>query len=98
MKYNRDRVVVYKTYQMYRKDRLDYLQNDFEKARKEGYLLGAKLVRGAYLDGERERARARGYPDPILPDKPSVDRDFNTALLCCEARGGERSRARYAHQ
>jgi len=85
-KYNRDRVVVYQTYQMYRKDRLDYLQNDFEKARKEGYLLGAKLVRGAYLDGERERARARGYPDPILPDKPSVDRHFNSALLFCADR------------
>lgn len=85
-KYNKDRAVVYHTYQMYRKDRLDVLHRDYELAQRDGYYLAAKLVRGAYLDRERERAQEQRYSDPLLPDKSSVDRYYNSALLFCAAR------------
>ena len=60
-RYNKERVVVYNTFQMYRKDRLQFLMDSFEKSKKDGYLLGAKLVRGAYMEKERIRAGEMGY-------------------------------------
>ena len=82
-RYNHELAVVYNTYQLYRTDKLEHLQRDFEKARREGYLLGAKLVRGAYLVKERTRAKEMGYPSPIQEDKESTDRAFNDAILFC---------------
>ncbi len=82
-KYNREKVCVYTTYQLYRHDHLALLQSDFEKAKREKYLLGAKLVRGAYMDKERERAKEKGYPSPIQPDRASTDRDYNEAVCFC---------------
>jgi proline dehydrogenase len=82
-KFNRDRAIVFNTYQMYRHDRLEYLKQDFELAQKEGYFLGAKFVRGAYMEMERERAEKMGYPDPIQPNKEATDRDYNAALKFC---------------
>ena len=79
-KFNRSKAIVFNTYQMYRVDRLDVLKNDIERARKKGFYLGAKFVRGAYMEKERERARRMNYPDPIQPDKESTDRDYNMAL------------------
>lgn len=81
--YNQDEVVVYNTYQMYRHDRLTYLRQSYEKASSEGYILGAKLVRGAYMEKERDRAAVHGYPSPISSNKNVVDRDFNEAVLFC---------------
>jgi proline dehydrogenase len=81
--YNRDQLVVYNTFQLYRTDRLDFLKKSHARAREKGYLLGAKLVRGAYMDKERERAREMGYPSPIQPDKASTDRDYNAAVAYC---------------
>ena len=81
--YNKERVTVYNTYQMYRHDRLTYLKDSFETARREGYILGAKLVRGAYMEKERNRAEAKGYPSPIQPDKASSDKDYNAAVKFC---------------
>lgn len=78
-KFNKKRCVVCNTLQMYRHDRLEYLKNAFEKAEKEGYYIGFKIVRGAYMEIERERAKEEGYPDPIQPDKAASDRDFNKA-------------------
>ena len=78
--YNREQVVVYTTAQMYRHDRLAYLQDMVERAEEGGYRCGVKLVRGAYMEKERERAAKRGYPSPIQPDKASTDRDFDAAV------------------
>jgi proline dehydrogenase len=77
------RVVVYNTYQLYRQDKLDDLKQSFAQARAQGYWLGAKLVRGAYMDKERKRARQIGYPSPIQPDRAATDRDYNEAIRFC---------------
>ncbi len=79
-KYNRERALVFNTYQMYRRDRLGILERDYERAKKEGFYLGAKFVRGAYMERERARAEKNGYPDPIYPDKESTDKAYNEAL------------------
>lgn len=79
-RYNRDEVVVYNTWQLYRHDRLQHLKDTVDIGRKDRFLVGAKLVRGAYMEKERERAADHQYPDPIQPDKASSDRDFNAAL------------------
>lgn len=81
--FNRERPVVYNTFQLYRKDRLEYLKTSWATAREKGYKLGAKLVRGAYQDKERARAAELNYPDPIQKDKAATDRDFNEALRFC---------------
>ena len=78
--YNYKRAIVFNTYQMYRHDRIRILEGDIATAREEKFCLGAKFVRGAYMERERERARRLRYPDPIQPDKESTDRDFNLAL------------------
>lgn len=79
-KYNKKRVVVYNTFQMYRTDRLKYLLQMASEAGSEGWILGAKIVRGAYMEKERERAAAKGYVSPIHPNKMSTDEDYNKAL------------------
>jgi proline dehydrogenase len=79
-KYNKKRAIVYNTYQMYRHDRIAILEADIKKAREEKFFLGAKFVRGAYMERERARAEKMGYPDPIQPDRESTDRDYNLAL------------------
>ena len=79
-KYNREKAIVYNTYQMYRWDRMEVFRKDLEKAREKGFNLGLKFVRGAYMERERERAERLGYPSPIHPDKESTDRDYDAAL------------------
>jgi proline dehydrogenase len=81
--YNTDKAIVYNTIQMYRHDRLDFLKTSIEAARKQKYHLGIKLVRGAYMEQERDRARKMGYPSPILPDKESTDKAYDDALRIC---------------
>lgn len=82
-RYNKERVVVYNTFQMYRKDRLSFLTESYDRARSEGFLLGAKLVRGAYMEKERLRAAEMGYDDPINPDKNATDDHYNTGMRFC---------------
>jgi len=82
-RYNRQRVVVYNTFQMYRTDRLRFLMESYDRAREAGFLLGAKLVRGAYMDKERLRAAEMGYPDPINPDKNTTDDHYDTGVRFC---------------
>ena len=81
--FNREAPVVYNTYQFYRHDKLASLQADFYLAETDGFFLGAKLVRGAYMEIERERAEEMGYPSPIQPDKAATDRDYNLAIQFC---------------
>ena len=68
---------------MYRHDRLTFLKDSFQRAEQGGYHLGVKLVRGAYMEKERERAEEKGYPDPIQPDKAACDRDYDASLAFC---------------
>lgn len=82
-KYNRQEAIVWNTWQLYRHSVLKNLQNAFAEAQREGYYLGAKLVRGAYMEKERNTAGKQGLPDPIQPDKNSTDEDFNEALRFC---------------
>jgi proline dehydrogenase len=81
--YNKEQVIVYNTYQLYRHDRLAVLQRDYEKGRAGGYYVGAKLVRGAYMEKEARVARQQGYPNPINPTKAATDNLFNAALRFC---------------
>ncbi|MEQ9261656.1 MAG: proline dehydrogenase family protein [Owenweeksia sp.] len=78
--YNRERVIVFNTLQMYRVDRLEYLRTLVDLANKENFYLGVKLVRGAYMEKERDRARQMGYPSPIQPDKAASDRDYDAGV------------------
>ncbi len=79
-KHNSKKAIVFNTYQMYRWDRLAILKENLQQAKKGNFHLGAKFVRGAYMERERERAKRKGYKDPIQPDKESTDRDYNEAL------------------
>jgi len=83
VKYNKERAIIFNTFQMYRHDRLKFLEASYQKAVDGNYFLGAKFVRGAYMEKERERAQQMGYPSPIQPDKESTDRDYNAALKFC---------------
>lgn len=79
-KYNREKPIVYNTLQMYRTDRLDFLNESYQKAVDGNYYLGIKFVRGAYMERERARAEKYGYPSPINPDKPTTDRMYDDGL------------------
>ncbi len=80
-KYNKNKVIVYSTLQMYRWDRLDYLKNLHKRATAKGYYVGMKLVRGAYMEKERERAAEKGYKSPICNTKDETDENYDAAVL-----------------
>ncbi len=82
-KYNREKPVIYNTYQIYRHDKLASLKADFYYAKTTNFYLGAKLVRGAYMEIERKRAQEMGYPSPIHSTKKATDQDYNDAILFC---------------
>jgi proline dehydrogenase len=82
-RFNKQKPIVYNTYQMYRHDKLASLLNDHTIGQSEGFILGAKIVRGAYMEKERRRAEEKGYPSPIQPDKKSADLDYDSALDYC---------------
>lgn len=81
--FNKEKTIVYNTVQLYRHDRLQFLKDSLEAAELRSFVLGAKLVRGAYMEKERKRATEMGYPSPIQPDKASTDRDYNAGLEFC---------------
>src|SRR5690606_18227474 len=82
-RYNQERAIVYNTYQTYRKDMLRKLKDAHHEAVSQGYFLGAKLVRGAYMEKEAERAEKQGYSNPIHPTKEDTDQAYNDALKFC---------------
>lgn len=82
-KYNKEKVVVYNTIQLYRHDRLAFLKASTAAARQKNCIGAFKLVRGAYMEKERQRAAELGYPSPIQPDKAATDRDYNAAVAFC---------------
>lgn len=81
LNYNTEKPIVYNTLQMYRHDRLDFLKAQHKKAKNENYYLGFKLVRGAYMEKENDRAEDKGYVSPICKNKLATDENFNNALV-----------------
>ena len=80
VKFNQKTAIVYNTVQLYRHDRLAFLKSEIARADKENFKLGVKLVRGAYMEKERDRAEEQGYTSPIQPNKDAADKDFNASL------------------
>ena len=82
-RYNQNSPIVYNTYQFYRTNILECLRQDTKLAFTEGFILGAKLVRGAYMEKERKRAEEKGYPSPINTTKEETDNQYNDGLRFC---------------
>lgn len=80
VKYNKEKAIVFNTLQMYRHDRLSYLEASYQRAVEGKYFLGIKFVRGAYMEKERQRAEEMAYPDPINPDKLTTDKVYDDGL------------------
>jgi len=79
-KYNVNKAIVFNTIQMYRHDRYAFLENEIRHAKENNYILGVKIVRGAYMEKERNRSADLGYPSPIQPNKEASDEDYDRAL------------------
>ncbi len=79
-KYNKEKAIVQNTYQLYRHDVLEIMKSHHRMALEQGFKFGLKIVRGAYMEVERERASEIGYPSPIQPDKEATDCDFDAAI------------------
>lgn len=83
LKFNKDKAIIYNTIQLYRKDRLEFLKGSYAAASSRGYILGVKLVRGAYMEKEAKKAAAMGYSNPIHSSKEATDQSYNLALRFC---------------
>lgn len=81
--FNRQKAVIFNTAQMYRHDRLAYIKALNQRAEEENFFIGLKVVRGAYMEKERERAERLNYPSPIQANKAATDKDYNLALKYC---------------
>ena len=81
--FNKNRTIIYNTLQLYRHDRLQFLKDCHTAAVERNFILGTKLVRGAYMENERNRAQEMNYPTPIQPNKAATDKDFNEAVAFC---------------
>ena len=79
-KYNKEKAIVFNTFQMYRWDRMDYIKKLYKLAVDEGFKIGAKVVRGAYMEKENDRAEDKGYETPICANKSLTDENFNASL------------------
>jgi proline dehydrogenase len=79
-KYNKEKAIVFNTLQMYRWDRLDYLKNLNQQAKTDGFFIGMKIVRGAYMEKENLRAEEKGYPTPICESKEATDLNYDAAI------------------
>lgn len=82
-RYNKTKALIFNTFQCYTTGALPYLKQSLQEATAKGYILGAKLVRGAYMEKERARAAEMNYPSPIQPDKKATDADYDAAVLFC---------------
>lgn len=79
-KYNKQKVFIFNTLQMYRWDRLDYLKKVHEIGKEEGFYIGMKIVRGAYMEKENKRAKEKGYLTPICSSKEATDKNYDEAV------------------
>mgnify|MGYP001064630424 CR=1 FL=1 len=78
--YNKEKAIVFNTLQMYRHDRMEYLKGLHKRAKEKGFHIGMKVVRGAYMEKERERAEEKGYPSPICKNKKETDQNYDAAI------------------
>ncbi len=83
LSYNRKSTIIFNTVQLYRHDRLEYMKNLIIKCKENEVKCGLKLVRGAYMEKEREQAKLNGYDDPIHASKQATDKDYNKAIDYC---------------
>ena len=81
--FNKNEKIIFNTVQLYRHDRLEFLKKMHRAAEERNFILGAKLVRGAYMEKERKRAKELGYESPIQPNKHASDEDYNNAVRFC---------------
>jgi proline dehydrogenase len=79
-RYNKDKAVIYTTYQMYLVDSMSRMLTDLHRASSGNYYFATKVVRGAYLELEQKRAKEMGYADPIRPNKEATDESYNQAI------------------
>tara|TARA_R100001369_G_scaffold92924_1_gene141525 strand:+ start:3449 stop:4615 length:1167 start_codon:yes stop_codon:yes gene_type:complete len=79
-KYNQKKAIVFNTLQTYRWDRLDYLKRLHKDALENNYFIGMKVVRGAYMEKENDRAEEKGYPSPICESKKATDENFDNVV------------------
>jgi proline dehydrogenase len=84
-RYNQEKVLIYNTLQCYRSDRMEYLKSLHEKAKKQGFKVGVKIVRGAYMEKENARAKKHNYTSPICENKEATDVNYNSAMSYCLA-------------
>jgi proline dehydrogenase len=82
-KFNAEKAIVYNTIQLYRHDRLQFLKDSFTAAQQRNFILGAKLVRGAYMEKESKRAAEKNYANPLQVNKTNTDTDYNDAVIFC---------------
>lgn len=82
-KYNKRSIIVYNTLQMYLTDRIAYLERVTSEAKQKGYLIGMKLVRGAYVEKEREYAKEAGVKSPVFDTKEGTDNSYDKAMEMC---------------
>ncbi|WP_437395529.1 proline dehydrogenase family protein [Flagellimonas lutimaris] len=79
-KFNKQKTIVFNTFQMYRWDRMDYIKNLYKMATEENFKIGAKIVRGAYMEKENDRAIDKGYQSPICKSKQETDENFDASI------------------
>lgn len=79
-KYNKEKAIVFTTFQMYKHSMLPVLDHMISEAKREGFKFGIKFVRGAYMEKENKRAAKLGYSTPIQPSKEATDVDFDKAV------------------
>ncbi|XP_076276385.1 proline dehydrogenase slgA isoform X3 [Lasioglossum baleicum] len=82
-KYNTTKAVVFNTYQTYLQEAFTEVRTDLEQAERQNFYFGAKLVRGAYIEQERARAAAMGYPDPTNPTYEATTEVYHKTLMEC---------------
>ncbi|MGI9056078.1 MAG: proline dehydrogenase family protein, partial [Pyrinomonadaceae bacterium] len=82
-RFNTEKPIVFNTIQMYRHDRMEFLKESHREAKEKGYILAVKLVRGAYMEKERNRAEEMNYPTPIHKNKSETDKAFDEAVEYC---------------
>ncbi|PGH38050.1 MAG: proline dehydrogenase, partial [Candidatus Nephrothrix sp. EaCA] len=74
--FNREKAIVFNTYQLYLADKLETLKEAHRQAKQDGYWLGAKIVRGAYMEIEKARAEKSGYKNPVCSSKEATDKNY----------------------
>lgn len=82
-KFNKDKAIVFNTYQCYLRETFREVGTDLEQAKRQNFYFGAKLVRGAYMEQERARAQALGYPDPVNPTFDATTEMYHKTLSEC---------------